>query len=199
MKLSRPTVVFIVACTVLGFLLGMFSAFLAAHGQQPIPAAERLMMSVSAAGVLAAVSTFLAGNRAQAQASSEEDRLAKQFTPVAERAIVYVFRDAFYGKFLGLDLALDGTALGQTRGKTYFRLDLAPGEHVLLSHNPQNDSVTEHRFSVAACSIGFLEHRVRLGGGALKHDFAAVDAAAAAARVRRCRLLALPLPQSAVA
>jgi len=199
MKLSRPTLIFLIACIGLGFLLGMFSSFLVAHGQQAIPAGERLMMSVCAAGVLAAVSTFLSGNRAQAQASSEEDRLAKQFTPIAERAVVYVFRDAFYGKFLGLDVTLDGTTLGQTRGKTYFRLDLAPGEHVLVSHNPQNDSVTEHRFSVAACSISFLEHRVRLGGGALKHDFATVEAAAAAARVRRCRMLALPQVQAAAA
>jgi hypothetical protein len=197
MKLSRPALIFIIVCIGLGFLLGMFSAFLVAHGQQAIPAAERLMMSVCAAGVLAAVSTFLGGNRAQAQASSEDDHLAKQFTPVAERAIVYVFRDAFYGKFLGLDVALDGTPLGQTRGKTYFRLDLMPGEHVLLSHNPQNGSATEHRFNVAACSISFLEHRVRLGGGALKHDFAVLEAAAGAGRVRRCRMLALPQVQAA--
>jgi hypothetical protein len=150
MKSFRPAAVFIVTCLIVGFALGLLSGYLQAHGEHAIPLMQRLTMSLGAAAVLAAMTTFLTGNRAQARAPAAQDSDAKRFAPVAERTVVYLFRDAFVGKLLGIDVAIDGVPLGQTRGKTFYRLELAPGEHVLSSTNPQDSSREEYRFTASA-------------------------------------------------
>ena len=189
MKSLRTSAVFIVTCIVISVALGLLSGYLQAHGEHAIPLVQRLTMSLGAAVVLSAISTTLSSNRSQLRAPAAQDSNAKRFAPVAERTVVYLFRDAFVGKMLGLDIAIDGLALGQTRGKTFYRLELAPGEHVLSSINPQDNSRQEYRFTAAAGALMFLEQAVRLGGRALRHEIAPAAAAEAADRVRRCRML----------
>lgn len=190
MNVSRKTVTFVLICTAVGFLLGLLSSYLAAHGEHAISLGQRIVISVGVAAVWTQIGGFLRGNRAVAFAALVDERSAQQFTPVRGRAVVYLFRDSFAGKFLGIDVERDHVLMGQTRGKTFFRFEFVPGDHVLSSRNPQDGSITRLTFSAASDSILFFEHQIKLGARALKHDFVATEAVAATARIRRCRLLA---------
>jgi Protein of unknown function (DUF2846) len=146
-------------------------------------------MIMGMSGVVASIAGARAANRNVSRAAATEEADAKRCAPVADRATVYVFRDANIGKVAGLDVLLNGTTIGQTRGKTFYRLQIAPGEHLLTSRNPQNGSQHEHRLRADAGALLFLEQRVGFGFAALRHEIVPTDQAKAASRIQRCRLL----------
>ncbi len=189
MKGLRVTVAFIVTACVMGFALGLLSAYLETHGERPIAEMTRLTMVLGVSGMVASIVATRGANRRVARAAAMEEKEAKRFAPVADQATVYVFRDAFVGKVAGLDVLLDGTPIGQTRGKTFYRLQIAPGEHVLTSRNPQNDSQSEYRLRADAGSLHFLEQRVSFGMMTMRHEILPVEQASATSRIKSCRLL----------
>lgn len=189
MKGFRVALIFVVTSFVLGFALAFLSSYLEARGENPIPPRSRWMIILGASGIVASVAGARGGNRSVAHASAADEKEAKRCAPVSGQATVYVFRDAFIGKLAGLDVLLDGVPIGQTRGKTFYRLDLAPGEHVLASRNPRDGSQHEHRFRADAGSLVFLEQRVSMGATTLRHEVVPTESAAAMPRIQRCRML----------
>ncbi len=189
MKGLRATVIFVVTAFIMGFALAMLSAYLETRGEQPIRQSTRFLMILGMSGVVASIAGARGANRRVARAAAAEEGEAKRFAPVADRATVYVFRDALVGKVAGLDVLLDGTLIGQTRGKTFYRLQLSPGEHLLTSRNPQDGSQHEHRLRADAGSLLFLEQRVRFGMTALRHEVVPTEPTSATSRIERCRLL----------
>src|SRR5690348_14653153 len=93
-KGARVAIVFIVTSAVMGAALGFLSAYLETHGEQAIPETNRLMMSLGAAGVVSSIVAVRGGNRRVLRAAATEEADAKRCAPVADRATVYVFRDA---------------------------------------------------------------------------------------------------------
>lgn len=65
------------------------------------------------------------------QASREQDADAKQFGTHPNAATIYVYRSALDRLEDQTTLYLDGRIVGETLPGTYFRLDAAPGRHVL--------------------------------------------------------------------
>ena len=189
MKGLRVTIIFGVTAFIMGFALALLSAYLETHGEHAIPQTTRLTMILGMSGVVAAIAGARGTNRRVSRAARAEEAEAKRCAPVAGHASVYVFRDAFVGKVAGLDVLLDGTPVGQTRGNTFYRLQLAPGEHLLTSHNPRDGSKHEHRLRADAGSLLFLEQRVSIGMRALRHELLPAEQASAASRIKRCRLL----------
>jgi hypothetical protein len=185
----RVIVISFVTAAIMGFGLGLLSAYLEAHGERPIQQSTRLMMILGMTGMVASIAATRGANRRVSRAAATEEAEAKRCAPVADRATVYVFRDANIGKVAGLDVLLNGTAIGQTRGKTFYRLQLPPGEHLLTSRNPQDGSQHEHRLQAGAGSLVFLEQRVRFGMMTLRHDIVPAEQAKATSRIKRCRLL----------
>jgi hypothetical protein len=173
----------------MGFALGFLSAYLEARGERPIAPMNRMVMTLGMSGVVASIVTTRAANKRVSHAAAAEEKEAKSFAPAADRATVYVFRDATLGKVAGLDVLLDGTPVGQTRGKTFYRLQLPPGEHLLISRNPQDGSQHEHRLRGDAGSLHFLEQRVSFGMTSLRHQMVPTEAGSATSRIQRCRLL----------
>jgi hypothetical protein len=196
MKSLRAGIAFVVTCFVVSFALGFLSGYLEARGERPISPSSRLMMALGAGGVVAAIVSTIGGNRRVAQATREQAKAAKSFTPIADRGVVYVFRDSFIGHRLGINVLLDAAMIGQTRGNTFYRLEVAPGDHVLASHNPQNDSKNEQRFHAAAGAMLFFEQTVKMGMTASSVNLVATDRAPATRRIQKCRLL---LPERASA
>jgi len=192
LKTLRVTIIVLVTAFVMGFGLALLSAFLVARGERPIPEMTRLTMIIGMTGVVGAVAAGLGGNRRIARASRAEEKEEKQCTPVADRATVYVFRDAWVARAAGFDLLLDGTPVGQTRALTFYRLRLTPGEHVLASRNPRDGSQYEHRVSAGPGSLLFLEQQLKIGMTAMRHELVPADQTKASKRVRRCRLLSGP-------
>ena len=165
------------------------SLYLEAHGERPIPEMTRMTMIIGVSGMVASIAAARGANRRMARAAATEEAEAKRCTPVAGRGTVYLFRDAFVGKMAGLDVLLDGRPIGQTRGKTFYRLQFAPGEHLLTSRNPQDGSQHEHRLRADAGSLLFLEQRVSMWMIALRHEIVPSEQTSAASRIQRCRLL----------
>lgn len=194
MKGLRVAVSFIVTSCIMGFCLGFLSAYLESRGERPIAPANRMVMILGMSGVVASIVSTRAANRNVSRAAAADEKEAKRFAPVADRATVYVFRDARLAKVAGLDVLLDGAPVGQTRGKTFYRLQITPGEHVLTSRNPHDGSQHEHRMSGDAGSVSFFEQRVGFGMTSLKHQMVPADAEKAATRIQRCRLLDRQLP-----
>ena len=90
---------------------------------------KRLLAVVSAALVL-----LLSGCASVPMASMELDAKAKEFTPPPNRASLYIYRNENFGAAVPLTVSVNGKVLGRTAAKTYFRLNLAPGEYEVESH-----------------------------------------------------------------
>jgi hypothetical protein len=66
-------------------------------------------------------------------AAPEADAQARLFKPVVDKALIYVLRDR--GDFFTgpVRLSVDGQEVGETQVNTYLRLELPPGDHVIVS------------------------------------------------------------------
>ena len=85
----------------------------------------------------------VAGCASVPQASPERDAAAKQFRTQPGAATIYVYRPDF-GTSGGVDttvLRVDGRLIGDTLPRTYFRLDLRPGRHLMSVDAPDNASL----------------------------------------------------------
>jgi len=86
------------------------------------------------AWIAAAAALALAGCASVPQASSGRDAQAKRFETHPRSATLYVYRDDFpVGSLYMQDsvLYLDNRLIGATLSRTYFRIDLRPGPHLL--------------------------------------------------------------------
>jgi len=180
----------IIAC-IAGILLGLLNTFIVRHGNgnPGMPLAQIALISAFVGGLSLFVSHQMRGNNATSDATTAEEQQAKLILPDSQNAVVYIFRDAFYAMLVGFDIRLNGEVVGQTRGKTFLRLTLAPGQHVLSSINPQNATHTDLTLHVIAGKIGYFEHSVRFAAKGAQHGFTICDDATAQSRVRRCRLI----------
>ncbi|MEK6594607.1 MAG: hypothetical protein AABZ67_16155 [Pseudomonadota bacterium] len=79
-----------------------------------------------------AAALLIAGCASTPQASRELDAEAKQFTSHPNASTVYIYRDDFGGPFVEDSvLYVNGRLIGATLPKTFFRLNLRPGNQVL--------------------------------------------------------------------
>ena len=88
----------------------------------------RLVIIILSMGVL-----LLSGCATVPMASTEKDSTSKQFSPVPEKASLYIFRNEVLGAAIPLSVFVNGKNLGQTASKTYFHLSLLPGEYSIDS------------------------------------------------------------------
>jgi hypothetical protein len=195
MKSVFSAFAFLGTCCLASFLLGLFSVYLQGQGEPPIDSMQSLGMSLGAGLMMASMVAGTVGNRRIQRATDSQDVEAKEFRAMSGYAVVYVFRDAVVGRSLGVDITLDAAPIGQTRGGTFYRLAMAPGEHRLISRDIRASRSFEYRFAAVAGSQIFLEHRFRWGALTARHDIVAVNAEEARMRVKRCRLL---LPERGV-
>lgn len=137
---------------------------------------------------LVAIALNLAGNRRVVRASQGARGAALAAPPPPGCAAVFVFRDQAYGRAKGTDIAVDGAAVGQLRGRTFYRLDLAAGEHVLATSVP-NGRTAELRLTVHDAQPVYVRDRLKMGAVSVRSTLELTDATAGAPAVRRCDLL----------
>ena len=65
--------------------------------------------------------------------SPEKDRAAKNARPAPGKALIYVYRNEFFGAAMKMAVKLDGKIAGQTAKETYFMWQVSPGRHVISS------------------------------------------------------------------
>ncbi len=126
-------------------------------------------------------------NKSISKASPEENKVAKQFAADPTQGVIYVYRNQYMGMLAGMDVVLDGTLIGQTRGYCFYRLVVDPGAHVFSgAKNCQNTLNVD----IAAGQIAYVEQEMVMGAmkGGYQYNLIS-DAKKAQTGVRNCKLL----------
>jgi hypothetical protein len=76
---------------------------------------------------------LLQGCASVPMAAMEEDANAKMFSPLPDKASIYIYRNEVFGAAIPLTVLVNGKKLGQTASKTYFKIDVLPGEYEIES------------------------------------------------------------------
>jgi hypothetical protein len=82
---------------------------------------------------LLSLAAGLAGCGSAPLASPKADTLAKQMLPTEGKAVIYLFRNSPPSVGWTIPVTLDGKEMGVTGGQTYFRWEVTPGEHMIIS------------------------------------------------------------------
>lgn len=89
----------------------------------------------------AIVLSSLAGCVSVPMAPPELDASVKKFTPPADKAGLYIFRNETLGAAVTMHVRLDNTLIGDTVGHTYLYKELAPGKHTISSDAENIDTI----------------------------------------------------------
>jgi hypothetical protein len=86
-------------------------------------------------------------------AAMGEDADAKEFTLLENKASIYIYRNEVLGAAIPMTVLVNGEKLGQTASKTYFKLDVLPGEYEIESISENTSSLkilaeAEHNYFV---------------------------------------------------
>jgi hypothetical protein len=127
MKINWPA--FVVGMSVivgLSFVMGLINA---AAGQ---PAGmETWLAPMTLGAVVYAIASALSNNRSVRGASDAERQAALAFAPPPGRALLYVHRQGFVGKAVGIDINLDGRTVAQVKSPRFTTVVIVPGQHRL--------------------------------------------------------------------
>lgn len=77
-------------------------------------------------------------NRKVAEATPAQRTEALAFAPVADKAALYVFRNQFVGRAVGVNVMIDGREVAQLKSPRFTRLVLAPGAHRIAGYTGTN-------------------------------------------------------------
>ena len=143
------------------------------------------------AGIAAAfVFGNLSGNRNVAKASDAEKTAALASAPPDGKALVFVYRDAYVGKLVGMDIAIDGRPVAQIKSPRFTMVTVGAGRHVMSAGfsgfaGAQVKTETDpFDFAPGTTTVLKIANRVGLLQGGLKFDMQ-TDLAAAKRRLAR--------------
>ncbi len=77
-------------------------------------------------------------NRKVADATPEQRAEALKFTPSADKAVLYVFRNQFVGRAVGVNVLIDGREVAQIKSPRFIRVLLTPGAHTIAGYTGTN-------------------------------------------------------------
>ncbi len=77
-------------------------------------------------------------NRKVVEATFEQRAEALTFTPVAGKAALYVFRNQFVGRAVGINVLIDGREVAQLKSPRFTRILLSPGAHRIAGYTGTN-------------------------------------------------------------
>jgi hypothetical protein len=84
--------------------------------------------------VLLGVAACLAGCATSPFAPPKSDTQAKLMLPVEGKAVIYLFRNDPPSAPWPIRVTLDGKDMGETGAQTYFRWEVSPGQHIVISY-----------------------------------------------------------------
>jgi len=140
---------------------------------------------------LLAIFLIVSGCASVPTASLDEDTLRKSFSaPTTSMSAIYIYRDSNYGAALKKSVSVDNIPLGQTAPKTYFYIEVAPGEHTLATESEFGDQTLT--IETEAGEIYFVKQYIKMGlmiGGS---NLKLVDETEGEKGVLKCRLAENP-------
>lgn len=128
--------------------------------------------------------------------SQAEDANAKQFTPQADTASLYIYREEFFGAALTMNVKVNGQLIGHTGPQSYFHLNVAPGKYKIESVTDLSDSLD---VDVAAGKNYFVWQEVKMSVLLTNSKLTRTDEAAGRKGVMGSKLIASKIPGSAIA
>lgn len=84
------------------------------------------------------ISRNLKTNRNVAEATFDQRDEALQFQPVAGKGALYVFRNQFVGRAVGINVVIDGREAAQLKSPRFTRILLSPGAHRIAGYTGTN-------------------------------------------------------------
>ncbi len=138
----------------------------------------------------------LAGCAQVPMATPEEDAKAKQFTPTAETASLYIYRDEIFGAAVPLAVTVNNQHLGQSGPKSYFHLNVAPGKYNIESVAENTAALT---VDVEAAKNYFVWQEVKMGLFMARTHLTQMEETGGRTGVLASKLLAVKVPGTAIA
>ena len=118
-------------------------------------------------------------------ASLNMDNEAKTFQAPANAARIYVYRNESMGGAIPLTISLDGKTLGQTGPKTYFMVDVSPGQHQIDSYA---ENVSSLNLDTQAGKIYYVWQEIKMGMWSARSALHEVPEAQGQKGVMECKM-----------
>jgi hypothetical protein len=101
---------------------------------------EIMMIIALIALVVGGVLVFrnLQTNRKVTEATPAQRTEALALTPVAGKAVLYVFRNQFVGRAVGINVMIDGREVAQLKSPRFTRIVVTPGAHRIAGYTGAN-------------------------------------------------------------
>ncbi|UPG85206.1 DUF2846 domain-containing protein [Luteibacter aegosomatis] len=142
-----------------------------------------------------AVACLVSGCASVNKASTAANAQAKTFAPITDKAVVYVYRDEIMGSAIKMGVDVDGVMAGETGPKSFLRLALAPGKHVITSHAEKNTSLD---LDTKAGQSYYVWQEVKMGVWTARSTLHLMSTADGQKGVRSCDLLETSAPSMRV-
>ena len=183
-KTNATMIIAIVIGVVLGQFLVRSGSFLRGGSSLFIVSAIILILFV-----VFAFWVIISSARKTPKATQLEDAEAKKFLPLANKGIVYVFRDQLIATAKAFPIDLSGQTVGWIKGKNFIRLELPAGSYTLSGNKSCREPFD---FTIQNGQILFVEQEIVTGmmrGGYLYAPLNDDDKNRM--RISRCRLIKL--------
>jgi hypothetical protein len=123
-------------------------------------------------------------NRKVADATPEQRTEALTFAPVAGKAALYVFRNQFVGRAVGVNVLIDGREVAQLKSPRFTRILLTPGAHRIAGYTGTNKKPADGEGVALNAAAGEVlvakcEVEAQMVGVTIKYTPLSVDAARA--------------------
>jgi len=130
---------------------------------------------------------LLTGCASVPMAAMDQDAKAKEFSPAPTKASLYIYRNENFGAAMPLTVSVNGKTLGQTAAKTYFELNLMPGQY-----NVQSDAenISTLALSLEAGRNYFVWQEIKMGLWSARSLLQQVDESTGRAGVTESKLIA---------
>jgi hypothetical protein len=121
-------------------------------------------------------------NRKVADATPEQRTEALTFAPVAGKAALYVFRNQFVGRAVGVNVLIDGREVAQLKSPRFTRILLTPGAHRIAGYTGTNKKPADGEGVALNAAAGEVlvakcEVEAQMVGVTIKYTPLSVDAA----------------------
>jgi Protein of unknown function (DUF2846) len=123
--------------------------------------------------ILLLVSFLLSSCASVPMADHEQDQEAKQFKAPAGKSRIFIYRNETFGSAIKIAISVDGKLIGQTALKTYFVVDVEPGQHQIDCFS---ESTSQVNLTTKENEISFVWQEVKMGlmsAGCAMHEVSA--------------------------
>ena len=143
--------------------------------------------------VLTLLLALLSGCASVPMASLEQDTQAKDFSPIPNKAALYIYRNEMFGAAIPMSVSVNGRVLGQTAARTYFRLNLPPGRYSVESHA---ENVSALQLNTEPGKNYFVWQEVKMGMWMARSQLQQTDETIGRAGVMESKLIAASIAES---